>query len=71
MTVNPNVTASVSIAAAPSGAICAGTNVTFTATQPMADQRLLINGKRTEQMWEPTAQRILTIHSTMEIRYVV
>ncbi len=32
MTVNPNVTVSVSISASPSGAICAGTNVTFTAT---------------------------------------
>ncbi|MFN8166751.1 MAG: hypothetical protein U0X76_11455 [Bacteroidia bacterium] len=32
MTVNPNVTASVSIAASPAGAICSGTNVTFTAT---------------------------------------
>ena len=32
MTVNPNLPASVSIAASPSGAICAGTSVTFTAT---------------------------------------
>ncbi len=32
MTVNPNLTASVSIAASPAGAICPGTNVTFTAT---------------------------------------
>jgi PKD repeat protein len=32
MTVNPNVVASVSIAAVPSGAICSGTSVTFTAT---------------------------------------
>jgi hypothetical protein len=32
MTVNPNVTASVSVSAAPSGAICVGTSVTFTAT---------------------------------------
>ena len=32
MTVNPNVPASVSIAAVPAGAICAGTSVTFTAT---------------------------------------
>jgi hypothetical protein len=32
MTVNPNVAASVSIAASPAGAICSGTNVTFTAT---------------------------------------
>ena len=32
MTVNPNVVASVSIAASPAGAICPGTNVTFTAT---------------------------------------
>lgn len=32
LTVTPNVAASVSIAAAPAGAICAGTSVTFTAT---------------------------------------
>lgn len=32
MTVNPALAAGVSIAASPSGAICAGTNVTFTAT---------------------------------------
>ncbi|MBK9542524.1 MAG: IPT/TIG domain-containing protein [Bacteroidetes bacterium] len=32
MTVNPNVAASVSIAASPSTTICSGTNVTFTAT---------------------------------------
>ena len=32
MTVNPNLPASVSIAAVPSGAICTGTSVTFTAT---------------------------------------
>ncbi len=32
LTVNPNVTPSVSIAASPSGAICAGTSVIFTAT---------------------------------------
>ena len=32
MTVNPNITSSVSAAAVPSGAICAGTSVTFTAT---------------------------------------
>jgi hypothetical protein len=32
ITVNPNVTASVSASASPSGAICAGTSVTFTAT---------------------------------------
>lgn len=32
MTVNANVTPSVSISANPAGAICAGTNVTFTAT---------------------------------------
>ena len=32
LTVNPNLPASVSIAAVPSGAICAGTSVTFTAT---------------------------------------
>ena len=32
MTVNPILTASVSIAAVPSGTICAGTSVTFTAT---------------------------------------
>ncbi|HBG70006.1 MAG TPA: hypothetical protein DHV29_02935 [Bacteroidales bacterium] len=32
MTVNPTVAASVTIAASPSGAICAGTSVTFTAT---------------------------------------
>ncbi len=32
MTVNPNVTPSVSIAANPAGTICSGTNVTFTAT---------------------------------------
>ena len=32
VTVNPNLPASVSIAASPTGAICAGTNVTFTAT---------------------------------------
>ncbi len=32
ITVNPSVTASVSAAAVPSGAICAGTSVTFTAT---------------------------------------
>jgi Zn-dependent metalloprotease len=31
-TINPSVTASVSIAASPSGAICSGTSVTFTAT---------------------------------------
>ncbi|MEN2486665.1 T9SS sorting signal type C domain-containing protein [Flavobacterium sp. B11] len=32
MTVNPNLVASVNIAANPSGAICSGTSVTFTAT---------------------------------------
>ncbi|KAF2514541.1 T9SS sorting signal type C domain-containing protein [Flavobacterium foetidum] len=32
VTVNPNLPASVSIAASPAGAICAGTSVTFTAT---------------------------------------
>ena len=32
VTVNPNLPASVSIAASPSGSICAGTSVTFTAT---------------------------------------
>ena len=32
MTVNPSVAASVAISANPSGAICSGTNVTFTAT---------------------------------------
>jgi hypothetical protein len=32
LTVNPNVTASVTASASPSGAICAGTSVTFTAT---------------------------------------
>ncbi len=32
LTVNPSLPASVSIAAVPSGAICAGTSVTFTAT---------------------------------------
>lgn len=32
VTVNPNLPASVSIAASPSGAICSGTSVTFTAT---------------------------------------
>jgi len=32
MTLNSNLTASVSLAAVPSGAICAGTSVTFTAT---------------------------------------
>src|SRR5205085_1559665 len=32
MIVNPNVTAGVTIAASPSGPICPGTNVTFTAT---------------------------------------
>jgi hypothetical protein len=32
MTVNPSVTPSVSVTASPSGAICAGTSVTFTAT---------------------------------------
>ncbi|MEI6766445.1 MAG: T9SS type A sorting domain-containing protein [Bacteroidota bacterium] len=32
MTVNPNVTPSVSIGANPSGAVCAGTSVTFTAS---------------------------------------
>jgi hypothetical protein len=32
MTVNPNLPASVSISALPSGAICSGTSVTFTAT---------------------------------------
>src|SRR6218665_3874891 len=32
MTVNPNLPASVSVAASPSTTICAGTNVTFTAT---------------------------------------
>ena len=32
MTINPNLAASVSIAASPSGAICVGTPVTFTAT---------------------------------------
>ncbi|MDI1315963.1 hypothetical protein [Flavobacterium sp.] len=32
MTVNPNLPASVSIAASPSSTICSGTNVTFTAT---------------------------------------
>ena len=32
ITVNPNLPASVSITASPSGAICAGTSVTFTAT---------------------------------------
>ncbi|MEN9907707.1 MAG: hypothetical protein RLZZ540_848, partial [Bacteroidota bacterium] len=32
MTVNPNLPASVSISASPSGAICSGTSVTFTAT---------------------------------------
>jgi hypothetical protein len=32
MTVNPNVAASISIAASPSGSICSGTSVTFTAT---------------------------------------
>ena len=32
MTVNPNLPASVSIAAVPSGTICSGTSVTFTAT---------------------------------------
>ncbi|MCX6291108.1 MAG: proprotein convertase P-domain-containing protein, partial [Bacteroidetes bacterium] len=32
MTVNPNVTAAVNVAAVPSGAICSGTNVVFTAT---------------------------------------
>ena len=32
VTVNPNLTPTVSIAANPSGAICAGTSVTFTAT---------------------------------------
>ena len=32
MTVNPNLPASVAIAAVPSGAICSGTSVTFTAT---------------------------------------
>ncbi|MCB9075800.1 MAG: hypothetical protein H6552_09715 [Chitinophagales bacterium] len=32
MTVNPNLPASVSIAASPATTICAGTNVTFTAT---------------------------------------
>tara|TARA_R110002126_G_scaffold21034_2_gene76792 strand:- start:1950 stop:5891 length:3942 start_codon:yes stop_codon:yes gene_type:complete len=32
MTVNPNLPASVSIVASPSGAICSGTSVTFTAT---------------------------------------
>ncbi len=32
MTVNANVTASVTIAASPAGTICAGTSVTFTAT---------------------------------------
>ncbi len=31
MTVNPNVTASVSISANPAGPVCAGTNITFTA----------------------------------------
>jgi len=43
-----DVTASVSIAAAHPVQSCRN-NVTFTALQPMADQRLLINGKRTEQ----------------------
>ncbi|MDQ3191194.1 MAG: PKD domain-containing protein, partial [Bacteroidota bacterium] len=33
MTVNPNVAPSLSIVASPSGTICSGTNVTFTATQ--------------------------------------
>ncbi|MEL1240608.1 T9SS sorting signal type C domain-containing protein [Flavobacterium flavipallidum] len=32
VTVNPNLAASVAIAASPSGAICSGSNVTFTAT---------------------------------------
>ena len=32
VSVNPNLTASVSIAASPTGAICSGTSVTFTAT---------------------------------------
>lgn len=31
MTVNPNVTASVSISANPAGSVCAGTNITFSA----------------------------------------
>ncbi len=32
MTVNPNVTPSITIAASPTGTICSGTSVTFTAT---------------------------------------
>ncbi len=50
MTVNPNVTAGVSIAAVPSGTICPGTNVTFTPTP--------VNGGTPSYQWKKNSTNV-------------
>ena len=58
MTVNPNLPVTVSIAAVPPGAICAGTSVTFTATPtneggaPIYD--FMVNGSSVQSSSSPT-----------------